>query len=298
MRDIIELAKKAASSVVTVAFSVIPWDGTIRFHGFWFTVLPELYSDEIAGLKSELYGNLTAHSMPCLSGHCVPKRSLKHWHSVHLSLVAKLHAIRDDTVSKMGEWEGAAMKLGRQLAGDVWRGAHPEDKIPPPSYALRMAYSGARAIPSKADIIGSFRVHVEYVPHPLSFMAGEGLGLLPDQDLTEVAWNAADELLAGPYRMLHEAMGKELLRSVPHRWAFNKRLKMGRMVMAVSRFLSTELLGDAATVDAVGKLMGEIDGKGAGDIDWKKALALASDIARSASPLSSVKGITGAANGQ
>jgi hypothetical protein len=109
-------------------------------------------------------------------------------------------------------------------------------------------------------------------------------------DLVELAWLAADELLAGPYRKFRDAMANESDMEKD-----NERVdhKLKRMVKSASRFSRTELVGDEGTVSVANKIIESMAGEGACCVDWDAAKTLARMAATAADGFSSVSKITG-----
>jgi len=293
MKDMQELARKAASSVALVAFDANPWDGMIVFTGDGTPkrapVVTSYHVTEVKRLVAALNDNLVMHSIPSRDGAFVPIRSLAQWHDLHLGLLSELNLLRDDMVAKSGEWEATARSSARAFAASDWRAAHPGEEYPPPSYLSTAENGVSLSLPSKTDLIGSFRVPVRYNSHPFVFMNSSSLGTVTLDDMVEAAWLAVDGLLAWPYRMLADSMGREKQEGSSE-CLTHKKLRVSR---ACHRFLAIELMGDEAIREPIKKVAADLDGQGAVSVDWKETRKILASIEVLSRRLSTVAGIVG-----
>lgn len=138
-------------------------------------LLPPEILREVDRIELDAKANLSMYSYDTVWGRFVPYTAFNEWHKTNEECKTKFYEAAKELVNKYDDIIKMVKADYRNLAIDVWQRLYPDaGGSPTESYIQNFIDGIIREIPSKEDIMGSFKYVVTYLSIPLpSFMQDE-----------------------------------------------------------------------------------------------------------------------------
>ena len=285
MADISLIATSLANNgrVVRNDFSI--WDGVIQPKLEWgmteIDLMPPDMKRAVFKVKSNILAIIKKISIPCRFGFFIKTSMLPQWSKSHYDGVEMFRAIRTSVAASLPYFRELAKSTAFTYATEQWSKTHQGESIPP-SVANHASNVAMSMVPTSDKFYELFNVVTSVMGHP--FIESQSSPFISERDKSFLAWSTVDDLVAKNFRILRQGIEHGI--SVEG----NQR-KFDAIRRHSERFVSTDLLPSLGISSRVGRLLQQIEGKKACELDLKTLCLDASAVFDEARPFTTVSGV-------